>query len=69
MGKYPGSWIGKYNIVKMSILYKTIYRFNTIPINVPMAFFWNRYINFKSHIELQRIPNGKKKKNKLEKKE
>ena len=35
----PCSRVGKINIVKMTILQNTIYRFCVIPIKLPMAFF------------------------------
>ena len=35
----PCSWIGKINIVKISILSEATYRFTAFPIKLPMVFF------------------------------
>ena len=35
----PCSWVGRINVVKMTVLPKTIYRFNSIPIKLSMVLF------------------------------
>ena len=35
----PCSWIGRINIVKMTMLPEAIYRFSVIPVEISIAFF------------------------------
>ena len=54
----PCSWVGRINIVKMTILPNAIYRFSIIPIKFTNGIFHRtRTKNFTIHMETQKTPN------------
>jgi hypothetical protein len=50
------SWMGRFNIVNISVIHRVIDKFNMISIKIPVRFFFCRHRsgNFKIYMEMQR---------------
>jgi hypothetical protein len=49
------SWVGRINVVNMSILLEVVYRFNSVVMKIPMHFFTEIEKNPKFHMEAQKL--------------
>ena len=54
----PCSWVGRINIVKMTILPNATNRFNVILTKLPQHFSQTTTKNFTNHMETQKTPNN-----------
>ena len=56
----PCSWLGRINVMKMAILPKVIYRFNAIPMKLPLTFFTKlgEKNYFKFYVEPKKNPHS-----------
>jgi hypothetical protein len=59
MKDLPCSWIGRINIVRITILSKSVYRFNEIPTKILMLFFKElEKSSHEIHLEAQKAPDS-----------